>query len=75
MQRVKMHAAKTYFSKLIAQVERGEEVIVQRGDKPVAKIVPYRDEPRPRKRGALKGQIRMAPDFDEIPPEFDEYIR
>ncbi|MEA2386323.1 MAG: hypothetical protein QOJ22_497 [Thermoleophilaceae bacterium] len=75
MQRVKMHAAKTYFSKLIAQVERGEEVIVQRGDKPVAKIVPYRDEPTPRKRGALKGQIRMAPDFDEIPPEFDEYIR
>ena len=40
--------AKTHFSKLIHQVEAGAEVIVKRGSKPVAKIVPY-EEPKPRK--------------------------
>jgi len=47
-------------------------VLVLRGDVPVAKIVPYRVPRRARKPGALKGQIWMAPDFDEPLPEFDE---
>lgn len=74
MQRVKMHAAKTSFSKLIAQVERGEEVIVQRGDTPVARIVPYRAERKPRRFGALKGQFKIAEDFDAIPEGFEHYL-
>lgn len=74
MTRVKIHAAKTNFSRLIQEVEQGKEVIVQRGDKPVAKIVPYVEERKRPKFGALKGQIWMAPDFDEIPEDFREYI-
>lgn len=74
MRAVKIHEAKTQFSKLIADVERGEEIIVQRGDVPIAKLVPI---PKlvERKAGAYAGQFWIADDFDEIPAEFDEYIR
>lgn len=75
MKSVKVHEAKTHFSKLLTLVEAGEEVLVKRGDTPVAKIVPYvAAGRRDRVFGALKGQIRIADDFDEIPPEFDEYL-
>lgn len=67
-----MHEAKTNFSKLIALVENGEEIIVQRGDAPVAKIVPY-TAARTRKAGALKGKLKIKPGFDEIPEGFEDY--
>ncbi len=69
---VKMHEAKTNFSKLIALVEDGEEIVVQRGDVPVAKIVPY-TATRARKAGGLKGKIKIKPGFDEIPEGFEDY--
>ena len=70
---VKIHAAKTHFSKLITQVEAGEEFVVKRGDTPVARIVPYVEERQPRRFGALRGQIRIADDFDAIPEGFEDY--
>jgi antitoxin (DNA-binding transcriptional repressor) of toxin-antitoxin stability system len=70
---VKIHEAKTNFSKLIGLVENGEEVVVQRGDKPVARIVPF-GPTTPRVFGALRGQIKLSADFEEIPPEFEEYV-
>lgn len=73
MKPVKVHEAKTNFSKLLAAVERGEEVVVQRGDTPVAKLVPY-GPGVPRKAGILEGKIKIAPDFDEIPPGFEGYV-
>jgi len=69
-----MHEAKTNFSKLIGLVEAGEEVVVQRGDIPVAKIVPYETSGHARKAGALKGRIEIAEDFDSIPAGFEEYV-
>jgi prevent-host-death family protein len=72
MKPVKIHEAKTQFSRLIGLVEQGEEVIVQRGDVPVAKLVPY-VQSQPRKAGALRGQIVIGPDFDAIPEGFEEY--
>ncbi len=74
MTQVGMHEAKTNFSKLVKQVEAGEEVIVSRGGEPVAKIVAYSEPKVARKPGLLKGQIWIAPDFDEIPEEFEEYL-
>ena len=71
---MKMHEAKTNFSKLIGLVEAGEEVVVQRGDIPVAKIVPYETSGHARKAGALKGRIEIAEDFDAIPAGFEEYV-
>jgi prevent-host-death family protein len=68
---VKMHEAKTHLSKLIARVEAGEEIVIARGDKPVAKLVPA----QPRKRrvaGAMKGIWPDLPDeffFEPLPEE------
>ena len=75
MKPVKMHEAKTNFSRLIGRVEAGEEVVVQRGDVPVARIVPYVTSGHARTAGALKGRIEIAEDFDAIPAEFEEYLR
>jgi prevent-host-death family protein len=61
---VSVYAAKTNLSRLIEQVERGEEVVITRHGKPVAKLVPIRTELRPRKLGSLRGKIRIAADFD-----------
>lgn len=74
MKPVKIHEAKTNFSKLIALVEGGEEVIVQRADLPVAKIVPYDGAGSHREFGALKGAIEISDDFDAVPPGFEEYV-
>ncbi len=74
MKPVKMHEAKTNFSRLIGLVEAGEEIIVQRSDRPVAKIVPYPSDAHARKAGGLKGQITLADDFDAIPAGFEEYV-
>ena len=65
-----IHHAKTHFSKLIEQVERGEEIIIGRAGKPVAKLVPYRPNRKPRKPGGrLKGKIWMSADFDRLPKD------
>jgi prevent-host-death family protein len=62
MIRVKMHEAKTNLSRLAARAAAGEEVIIMRGNTPVARIVPLAVEEKPRRQpGRLKGLI----DFDE----------
>lgn len=73
MDSVPIHEAKTHFSRLIARVEAGEEIVVRRGPKPVAKIVAYGGRRAPRVPGALAGKISIAEDFDDIPPGFAEY--
>lgn len=70
---MRMHEAKTNFSRLISMVEAGEEIVVQRGDHPVAKIVPYPAAAHARTAGVLKGQIEIADDFDALPDGFEEY--
>jgi prevent-host-death family protein len=71
---VNMHEAKTHLSRLVERVEAGEEIVIGRSGKPVAKLVPYVEEvpPRPRRPGAWKGRIRMADDFDELPADLLE---
>lgn len=73
MQAVSIHDAKTHFSRLIARVEAGEEIVVRRGATPVAKLVAYRPADVPRAPGRLKGQIVLAADFDATPPDFTDY--
>jgi antitoxin (DNA-binding transcriptional repressor) of toxin-antitoxin stability system len=48
-------------------------MVVRRGAIPVAKIVAYHAPTVPRRPGALKGQIKLARDFDELPAEFSDY--
>lgn len=65
-----IHAAKTNLSKLIARAEAGEEVVLARGKAPIAKIVALATaKPPKRKFGALKGKIRIGPEFFEPLPE------
>ena len=72
---VNMHEAKTHLSQLVKRAAAGEEIIVAKAGEPVAKIVAYTEPPKqPRVPGSMKGQIWMAPDFDEIPEEFEEYV-
>ena len=71
MTTIKMHQAKTELSKLVARAEAGEEIVIARGDKPVAKIVPVdADVKQRRKPGAWKGRFTV-PDsvFDPLPEE------
>lgn len=60
-----IHEAKTQLSRLLERAQAGEEVIIAKAGKPVAKLVPIRAEDAPRQPGALKGRIWMAPDWDE----------
>ncbi|MGZ8783719.1 MAG: type II toxin-antitoxin system Phd/YefM family antitoxin [Gaiellaceae bacterium] len=72
---VNMHEAKTNLSKLVKRAAAGEEIIVANAGEPVARIVAYEAPGRkPRVPGALKGQIKILPGFDEIPEEFEEYL-
>ena len=69
MTTVTIHAAKTHLSRLLAQVEAGEEIVLARGSQPVAKLVPY-GAPAPKRRfGALRGIISVGPEFFEPLPQ------
>ena len=63
-----MHEAKTNFSRLLAGVEQGREYVIMRAGKPIAKLVPFSEQPK-RRPGGLEGRIWIAPDFDELPAE------
>jgi prevent-host-death family protein len=61
--------AKAELSALVEEVLRGNEVILARAGKPVARLVAYRGPAGPRKPGALAGKIWIAPDFDTLPDD------
>jgi len=64
MNTVNVHEAKTRLSRLLEQVEAGEEVVIARAGRPVARLVRFRPERRERTPGRLKGRIRFRGDFD-----------
>ena len=70
-----MEEAQRRLAEIIAQLSPGEEVVLTRGDQPVATIratPPVREAPR---FGTLKGTILyIAPDFDDIPEGFEDYL-
>jgi prevent-host-death family protein len=63
--------AKTQLSSLIARVADGEEIVIRRGRRPVARIIRYDDPPARRQMGDLKGKIWMSDDFDEPDEEIE----
>ena len=65
---VTIHQAKTNLSKLVAQAEAGEEIVIARGSKAVAKIVPMKPKPK-RQAGTLKGKIALTDAFFEPLPD------
>jgi prevent-host-death family protein len=70
-----IHEAKTHFSRLVERVMRGEEVVIGKAGKPVARLVPYREDREPRVPGGWEGKVRIADDFDELPEELAAAFR
>jgi prevent-host-death family protein len=66
---INIYAAKTQLSRLVEQVKAGEEVVITRRGKPVAKLIPVGDELPERKLGQLKGKVWMSDDFDDPLPD------
>lgn len=61
--------AKAELSSLVEEVLKGNEVILAKAGKPVARLVAYSGPAKPRRPGAMAGKIRIAPDFDELPAD------
>lgn len=68
-EQVNIHAAKTHLSRLIERVEGGEEILIARGGRPVARLVPLSARTNARRLGIWDGQVWIAPDFDDPIPE------
>jgi len=66
---VNVHEAKTHLSRLLARAAAGEEIVIARAGKPVAKLVPLPAALKPRKPGLLKGQFTLPDSFFEPLPE------
>ena len=70
METVTIHRAKTELSRLIEKACRGEEIVIARGKKPVVRLVAIGDKKGQRKPGALRGKLKVGPEFFEpLPPE------
>ena len=65
---VNVHEAKTHLSRLLERVEHGEEIVIARAGKPVARLVPIEPTPGKRPIGRDKGKIWMSDDFDDPLP-------
>lgn len=72
MEVTNIHDAKTHLSKLVERVAAGEEIIIGKAGKPVARLIPYK-EPKTaqRKPGAWKGKVWISSDFDKPNKEIE----
>lgn len=69
---VNIHEAKTHLSRLLERVALGEEVIIKKANKPIARLVPVAVAPGRRKLGWAMGEITVPDDFDDpLPPEIE----
>jgi prevent-host-death family protein len=70
---VNMHEAKSSLSRLVAKAAEGEEVVIAKAGKPVAKLVRYEaeEERKPRELGFLRGKVKILPGFDEMDQEIE----
>lgn len=66
---VNVHEAKTHLSRLLERVAAGEEIVIAKAGRPVARLVPYDEDDRPRELGGWEGRVWIADDFDELPPD------
>lgn len=70
---VNVAQAKAQLSRLIDDALRGDEVIISRRNVPVVRLVLVEDPRVERRLGFWKGEVELAPDFDETPPDFGDY--
>jgi prevent-host-death family protein len=69
---VNLYQAKTQLSRLVERAARGEEIVIAKSGKPMARLVPYRPA-RPRREGGnLLGITFIAEDFDDPVPDLED---
>ena len=68
--KVNIHHAKTHLSRLIEDVASGNEVLIAKGGRPMARLVPLTRDDSPRRPGLLKGKLRIADEFDRAQASF-----
>jgi prevent-host-death family protein len=61
---VNIHEAKTHLSQLLFKVSQGEEVVIARAGRPIARLLPISDAGAKRMPGSERGKITIAADFD-----------
>lgn len=66
---VNTHEAKTQLSKLLERAAAGEEIVIAKAGKPVARLIAYEPGRESRRPGQWRGQVWMAADFDDTPDE------
>jgi prevent-host-death family protein len=75
-ERVNVYEAKTHLSQLLDRAAAGEEIVIARAGRPVARLVALSDaSSRLRVPGAWRGKVSIADDFDELPAEMDAAFR
>ena len=67
MRIVNIYEAKTHLSRLLEEVSHGEEIIIGKAGKPIAKIIPFHPEKDTREPGYWRGKVNINEDFDELP--------
>jgi prevent-host-death family protein len=75
MKQVNVYEAKAHLSRLLDQVEAGEEIIIGRAGRPVARLIPYCGLVEQRRPGAWRNRMQIADDFDELSVEIDAAFR
>ncbi len=66
---VNVHEAKTHLSKLLGRVTLGEEILIAKAGRPVARLVAVEERPARRPPGSASGLVAVGDDFDAPLPE------
>ena len=62
--KINIHQAKTHLSRLVEDVAGGSEILIAKGGRPMARLVPLRRDDSPRRPGLLKGKLKISEDFE-----------
>jgi len=69
MRTVNIRAAKAHLSRLLAKVAAGEDIVIAKAGRPLARLVPFTPNRKPRRAGLMRGKLWIAEDFDAPMPE------
>ena len=69
MSQVNLYEAKSQLSRLVDRAAAGEEIVIAKGGRPLARLVPLVVRTAPRQLGMLAGQVRIGTDFDDPLPD------
>ena len=73
MDTVNLYEAKTCLARLVERAAAGEEIIIAKAGRPLARLVPLAHRTGPRKLGLLAGEVRLGAEFDDpLPPTIRE---